>query len=584
MHWAKRWWRYRRIHRMFGFKFWAMVVGAAPLDADLEAFWGRLGFVVVQGYGLTETAPIVTLNHPLHARRGAVGKPIAGVEIKIAPDGEILVRGENVTTGYYNAPDATREAFEDGWFHTGDIGELDAEGQLHIRGRKKEMIVTPEGLNVFPEDVGLNVFPEDVERAINEQPGVIESAVVGAPVAGSTAERVQAILLLAPGTDPDAVVRGANSTLGDHQKIRAAAVWPGPELPRTEGTKKLKRREMKNWLVSQNESASPGSPVPPPGGRHTVGAVLQRFAPNRTLDQSTTLDELGLSSLERVELMMALEEAFQTTIDEASFTPSTTIAQLERMVAPPEWSAATAVRLKAEATGAKREQEISFPSWNRTLPVRVIRHASLPTWILPLGRIFARVTVTGLEHLADVRGPVIFAANHQSHFDVPTILDSLPPRWRYRVAPAMMKEFFDAHFFPERHTRGEWFTNSLNYYLASFFFFAFPLTQGSRGTRQTLRYMGDLVEEGISILIFPEGRRSDTDDLFPFQPGVGMIATRLGIPVVPVRVRGLNTVLSRHSRWPTISRASCAFGAPISLTGNDYGALAERVRQAVAAL
>src|SRR5262249_29130427 len=138
IHWARRWWRYRRVHRMFGYKFWAMVVGAAPLDPELEAFWGRLGFLVVQGYGLTETAPIVTLNHPLNAKRGAVGKPIAGVEVRIAGDGEILVRGENVTTGYFNAPEATREAFKDGWFHTGDIGELDAEGRLIIRGRKKE--------------------------------------------------------------------------------------------------------------------------------------------------------------------------------------------------------------------------------------------------------------------------------------------------------------------------------------------------------------------------------------------------------------------------------------------------------------
>jgi long-chain acyl-CoA synthetase len=137
MHWAKRWWRYRRIHRMFGFKFWAMVVGAAPLDPELEAFWGQLGFLVVQGYGLTETAPIVTLNHPLRAKRGAVGKPIAGVEVKIAPDGEVLVRGENVTTGYFNAPEATREAFADGWFHTGDIGELDGDGRL-IRGRRRK--------------------------------------------------------------------------------------------------------------------------------------------------------------------------------------------------------------------------------------------------------------------------------------------------------------------------------------------------------------------------------------------------------------------------------------------------------------
>ncbi|HEY2435198.1 MAG TPA: AMP-binding protein [Vicinamibacterales bacterium] len=575
MHWMKRWWKYRRIHRMFGFKFWAMVVGAAPLDPDLEAFWGRLGFVVVQGYGLTETAPIVTLNHPLRARRGAVGKPIAGVEVKIAADGEILVRGDNVTTGYFNAPEATRDAFEDGWFHTGDIGELDAEGQLHIRGRKKEMIVTPEGLNVFPEDV---------ERAINEQPGVVDAAVVGAPVAGSTAERVQAILLLAPGTDPDAVVRAANATLGDHQKIRAAAIWPAAELPRTEGTRKLKRRELKTWLEQQRTGLAAAAEKTPGPNRRSVSDVLARFAPGRTLAPATTIDELGLTSLERVELMMALEEAFQTTIDETSFAPSTTVAQLETMVAPPDWGQ-TGVRLGSDGgQTTSAAAEITFPAWNRSLPVRAIRRASLPTWILPLAHIFARVKVTGVEHLAGLDGAAIFAANHQSHFDTPVILNALPPRWRYRVSPAMSKEFFDAHFFPTRHSRMAWFTNSLNYYLSSFFFFAFPLTQGSAGTRQTLRYIGELVEDEVSVLIFPEGRRNPTGSIGPFLPGVGMIAARLGVPVVPVRLTGLDTILAPNARWPTRGQASCAFGPPIMLTGNDYGALAERVRQAVLAL
>ena len=107
---ALRWWIYRRIHRMFGFKFWAFIVGAAPLGQELEAFWGELGFVVIQGYGLTETAPIVTLNHPFGTKKGSVGKAIAGVEVKIAEDGEILVRGENVTTGYFNAPAETTGA------------------------------------------------------------------------------------------------------------------------------------------------------------------------------------------------------------------------------------------------------------------------------------------------------------------------------------------------------------------------------------------------------------------------------------------------------------------------------------------
>src|SRR5450755_977097 len=218
MHWTRRWWRYRKVHRLFGWKFWSFVVGAAPLAADLEWFFSELGFLVIQGYGLTETAPIVTLNHPFHARKGTVGKPIAGVEVKIAGDGEILVRGENVTTGYFDTASGT--VFEDGWFHTGDIGSMDAEGRLAVRGRKKEMIVTPEGMNVFPEDV---------ERALNRQTGVRESAVVGS-------DRAHAVLVLDPAADAEAIVRSANAELEEHQKIRGFSLWPADALPRTEGT------------------------------------------------------------------------------------------------------------------------------------------------------------------------------------------------------------------------------------------------------------------------------------------------------------------------------------------------------------
>src|SRR5205823_6046962 len=216
------------------FKFWAFVVGAAPLPPDLVGFWGRMGFAVIQGYGLTETAPIVTLNHPFKTSKGSVGTPIAGVEVRIADDGEILVRGENVTSGYYEPsnpesriPNPGREAVFDseGWFHTGDIGERDEQGRIFIKGRKKEMIVTPEGLNVFPEDV---------ERVLSELPGVRESAVVG--ITQGAEERVHAVLVLEPGADKDAIVRAANGTLQDHQRIRGASVWTAGDLPRTEGT------------------------------------------------------------------------------------------------------------------------------------------------------------------------------------------------------------------------------------------------------------------------------------------------------------------------------------------------------------
>ncbi|HVW86145.1 MAG TPA: AMP-binding protein, partial [Bryobacteraceae bacterium] len=168
--WFIRWWKFRAVHRLFGWKFCCVVSGGAPLPPDVEAFWAGLGYVVVQGYGLTETAPIISFNHPFHVRRGSVGKPLAGVDVSLAADGEVLVRGDNVSPGYYRAPAETKAAFRDGWLHTGDVGELTPDGYLVIKGRKKEIIVTPEGLKVFPEDV---------EAALRRIPGVRDCAVIG---------------------------------------------------------------------------------------------------------------------------------------------------------------------------------------------------------------------------------------------------------------------------------------------------------------------------------------------------------------------------------------------------------------------
>jgi long-chain acyl-CoA synthetase len=558
-HIVRRWWRYRRLHRIFGLKFWAFIVGAAPLDTELEAFWSELGFVVIQGYGLTETAPIVSLNHPFGTKRGSVGKAIAGVDVKIAPDGEILVRGENVTTGYFNAAEETARAFEDGWFHTGDIGEIGEGGQLFIRGRKKELIITPEGLNVFPEDV---------ERVLIRTAGVRDAAVVGMPgTAGGRDERVNAVLILDPGIDPDAVVRTANTALADHQKVRRAIVWPEPELPRTEGTRKLKRASIRDWLQGGGAPRA-SAPVSDP-----LAALIARHSGHADVSPQTTIDELGLSSLERVELMVAMEDAFQTRIDEGAFSQARDLSELRAVV-----------DRAAIGDAAPMFEPVDFPTWNRSWPARTIRRLSLPTWILPLTRVFARIHVEGRERLHAIDTPVIFAANHQSHMDTPVLMAALPARLRYRLAPAMAKEFFKAHFFPEEYGRKAWLANSLNYYLAALFFNAFPLPQREAGARQTLRYIGEVLAQGFSVLIFPEGRRTETGEIDRFRPGIGMIGARLGAPVVPVRIEGLDKVLHHTWRMARPGRVRVAFGAPIQLIGDDYEALAKRVEDAVKAL
>ncbi len=492
-HWLGRWWRYRRVHRLFGWKFWSFIVGAAPLPADLEAFFSELGFLVIQGYGLTETAPIVTLNHPFHARQGSVGKPIGGVEVKIAGDGEILVRGDNVTSGYFGHPEETARAFEDGWFHTGDIGELKGSGELSILGRKKEMIVTPEGLNVFPEDV---------ESVLKQQPGVRDAAVIGT-------DRVHASLLLEPGASAEEIVRRANARLADFQRVRSFSIWPYDEFPRTEGTGKLKRFDI-----------AKGTPQPAPAS-----------------DLDVPLE--NLTSLERVERMVALG------LDEA------------------------------EITGASTEDVTNFPTWNRGALARAARRIFLPGFLLPLNGIFAHVHAHGLENLAGLEPPVIFAANHQSYMDVPSIMSALPAKWRYRVAPAMRKEFFEEHF------HGRSFTNSLNYYLSTLFFNCFPIPQREPGALATLRYIGELSNDKWCLLIFPEGRMTRAGEIAPFQPGVGMIASKLGIPVVPIRIEGLDRVLHETWRMARPGRVEIAFGPALRLTGDDYSGLARQVEDAV---
>jgi long-chain acyl-CoA synthetase len=571
-----RWWRYRAIHRQFGLKFWAFVVGAAPLPAALEEFWKRLGFVVIQGYGLTETAPIVTLNHPFKTRSGSVGTPIAGVEIKIDEDGEILVRGENVTSGYYTkshslegvggsegvegtmgvqGTEAGRVVDAEGWLHTGDIGERDAEGRVFIKGRKKEMIVTPEGLNVFPDDV---------ERVLNARPGVRESAVVASVAAGQ--ERVHAVLVLEPGTSPEAVVASANQSLQDYQRVRSVSVWDDGDLPRTEGTRKLKRQAIRDWVAS---GARPGAAAAE--GEDPVAALFAKFAGGRALGADTSLADLGLSSLERVELMVALEDRLQTRVDETQFAAAKTLDDVKALLA------------KAP-TRAEVPEPVDFPSWNRHPLVGVIRRLSLATWILPLARVFAWIHVDGREHLKHLHGPVVFAANHQSHFDVPVILAALPGHLRARVAPAMSKEFFKAHFFPEGQPRRQVFIKRLNYYLAAFFFNAFPLPQREAGARQTLRYIGEITADGFSVLIFPEGVRSQTGEMTTFLGGIGMIGARLELPVVPVRVDGVHEILHVKDKMARPGRVRVSFGAPMHLAGDDYAALARQVEHAVRAL
>ncbi|HWG87573.1 MAG TPA: AMP-binding protein, partial [Candidatus Acidoferrales bacterium] len=160
----KRWWRFRKVHSYLGWKFWAIISGGAALDQATEEFWRRLGYGIIQGYGLTETSSLVSLNHPFKIGRRSIGKILPGREMKLDPEtGEILVRGENVARQYWQDKELKPVTGEEGWFCTGDLGAMDPEGNLYFKGRSKNVIVTP---------AGLKVYPEDLEQALRRRPEV----------------------------------------------------------------------------------------------------------------------------------------------------------------------------------------------------------------------------------------------------------------------------------------------------------------------------------------------------------------------------------------------------------------------------
>ncbi|HTX38688.1 MAG TPA: AMP-binding protein [Bryobacteraceae bacterium] len=557
-------WRYRRVHRMFGWRLVGILPGGAPLDPALENFWRRLGFAVVQGYGLTETSPVVTLNNPLRPRASSVGKPLAGVEVRIAGDGEILVRGPNVMAGYFGHPDKTAEVLRNGWLYTGDLGRLDGDGYLYIKGRKKELIVTAEGLNVVPEDV---------EAVLERLPGVREAAVIGIPAEG-TGEQVHAVVVLEPGGDAGQIVAQANRRLEAHQRIRGTSVWPEESLPRTPQTGKLRRAAIRDRILAGLAGSRSERVVP--SARECKPELIAEEIESRIgrhVSPETRLDELGLGSIDRVELLLEIERHCRQDIDEGEFAASETVGQLENLLA----RALTGEESSAAGAGP-------FPAWNRNPVSRMVRRANLGLWILPLTRLLAKPAVSGVERLYSLSPPVIFAANHQSHLDTPLILAALPERWRYRIAPAMYKEYFAAYFHPRRQPFGQTAAATLEYYTVALLFNAFPIPQEEAGVLDALRYAGDLVSEGWSLLIFPEGERRVESHVGEFRPGVGFLATRLQVPVVPIHLAGVDRVLPRGKFIPHLGRTQITFGQPVFPGSEEPEALAHQLEEAVQAL
>ena len=536
-HFLRNWWTFRKIHRRFGWRFWAFISGGATLDADTETFWRRLGYAVIQGYGMTETASLTSLSHPFHVHRGSIGKAVRGQEVKLSDEGEILVRGDNVSPGYWSSTGETL-VDDEGWIHTGDIGELGPTGEIYFRGRSKDTIVTA---------AGLKIFPQDLEAALDRQPEIKESVVI--PLAGSNGTEAMAVLIPADNrADLARAVQHANESLAEFQRLRHWVVWPGTDFPRTSGTRKVIKRQVADTVRTMrtpNEASQTSDRVLAPLSL----PVISRIAGTTSLQPSSTLaGDLKLDSLGRVELLSALEDRYQIELDEAAITEATTVADIEAIVS----------RGKSEAVA------YPYPRWAMRLPIRVIRFAFYHLFLLPLTWIMCRVKTIGVERIAHLDGPLLLISNHVTDADAGLIMSALPWRWRWRLAIAMSGEYLRDWRYPP--ATANWFRRMkarATYTLGATLFNVFSLPRQS-GFRQSFAYAGDAVDHGYNILIFPEGSETQDGELQPLKAGIGLLVSELQVPVVPIKLRGLFELKKRRQFFVRPGTVSVTFGDTIT--------------------
>ncbi|WP_348266017.1 AMP-binding protein [Edaphobacter paludis] len=557
----KRWWRFRRIHRTLGLKFWAIISGGATLPAELEAFWNQLGFALIQGYGMTETAALVTLNHPFRIGRGTIGKALPGREVRISNEGEILVRGDILASATWQR--GTMRPREGEWLATGDLAAENESGELRFLGRKGDLIVTA---------AGMNIHPADLEEAISRQPGVRGCAVVPCETASGT-EPVAVVLFSGNEEELQAAAVSANRTLADYQQIRRILRWPELQFPYTT-TGKLLRRKVTQWAcdtLSHQQSSNPSSE----DVLINLIAEITGESISGTGDSLRLSEDLHLDSLGRVQLQSELEQRLGLELQDDRIAGMERLGDLRKLLS--EESSANLLPLStAQAIEAKTnasQPQISplekpaaapphhiYPRWPWSWPVKTIRIVFIELVMRPLTRLLAAPRVIRLRDDLP-SGPLLIIANHVTAYDGALVLYALPPALRHRTAIAMSGEMlFDLRRGQNQRNALLNLLSPIGYWLVTAFFNVFPMPQ-LRGFQQSFEHAGEAMDQGYSVLVFPEGARSPDAKLTPFRSGIGLLTQQSRVPVLPIALAGLGQM--KKTGWFRSGHLEIRIGTPI---------------------
>jgi long-chain acyl-CoA synthetase len=586
-----------KVHRMLGPQMRYLVTGGSSFDPRIGRDLQKLGFTVLQAYGLTETTGGALLTPPKANVMGSVGQPLKGVQVKIVdpqpvegaphPVGEVAIGGGIVMKGYYNRPDATAEAIRDGWLLSGDLGYLDERGNLFITGRKKEVIVLSSGKNIYPEEI---------EGHYLRSPFIKEMCVMGlvSRPGEPFSERLHAVIvpnfevlrerkIVNAGEVIRFDVENLSAELPSTKRILSFDLWREP-LPRT-STRKLKRFEIQRRVLagerSTAETATGLAEEPTaeeavwlshPDVQRAIAVIKAGSKSQKPVLPSSNLElDLGFDSMERVEVVVAMEREMGSEADDEVISGVYTVRELVDAV----------LQARGNATGARP----TLPGWEAVLAAdpedpqvlaalnsgRVLTFGwyVFGRFVALFSRIFFGLRVSGKEKLPQ-KGPFILSPNHQSFLDGPVVASQIP--WR------LFKDMFYVG-------TSEIFGKGLFNFLGRTFRLVPVDPDSNLVTAMRAGALG--LKQGKNLVLYPEGERSIDGSPKKFKKGAAILSTHLKVPIYPVALEGFYDAWPRSRKLPRFSKLRVRFGDPISPPSTEknseetYRQLTEKLRDRV---
>ena len=526
--------------------------GASLADAIYDRFQ-KFGLTLYQGYGMTETAPVLSVNPYLKSRRGSVGPAVEGVELQIEnPDsdgiGEIIAKGPSTMKGYYQNPDATEKAIRDGWLYTGDLGYMDADGYLYLTGHCKDIIVPASGKNVYPVEL---------ETLYRESPVISEICVVGIPYEDGSDTAIHAVIVPTASdetteTEIHEHLQACAKVLPSYQQFHKFHLWEGA-LPKTaDGSidrerlrcslaarlKEMERQQEDSAAAIENEAVvAHRTDIP-----EEILSTLARLArmPAHQIHRESRLDtDLGLDSLTRLDLLLVLENRLGETIPDALLANLETVGDVVKLI---ETFHTDAARDGVEFRETKKLAFREVPRWY----ARAFR--SVVTGIY---RNYFSLECQGLEHIPHGK-PYIIMPNHTSHLDTLTVITALGTK-AYRLWTLAARDY--------------WFATRLQGWFARTCLNALPIEREGNFAEflQDLRAANEVMALNNGLLIFPEGTRSLDGTLQPFKPGIlSLLIYGPNVPIIPAYIEGTYHALPKGQNMPKRHPVRIIFGEPLT--------------------